>query len=51
VQIGAALDDVAERLAEDAHLRTPARFFAMNVVASALHRDTNAVVRPGLKAL
>ena len=26
VQIGAALDDVAERLAEDPHLRTPARF-------------------------
>src|SRR5258708_13396583 len=52
VQIGAALDDVAARLAEDAHLRTPARFVRVNVVGSQRFiQDTNAVVRPGLEGL
>ena len=52
VQIGAALDDVAERLAEDPHLRTPARFVRVNVVGSQRFiEDTNAVVRPGLEGL
>src|SRR5258708_16616147 len=52
VQIGAALDDVAARLAEDPKYRTPARFVRVNVVGSQRFiEDTNAVVRPGLEGL
>src|SRR3979409_153791 len=35
VQIGAALDDVSTRLAEDPQLRTPSRFVRVNVVGAA----------------
>src|SRR5882724_4949624 len=52
VQIGAALDDVVARLAEDPRYRTPARFVRVNVVGSQRFiEDTNAVVRPGLEGL
>jgi citrate lyase subunit beta / citryl-CoA lyase len=52
VQIGAALDDVAERLREDPHFRTPARFVRVNIVGSQhFIEDTKAVVRPGLEGL
>jgi len=52
VQIGAALDDVVARLAEDPKYRTPARFVRVNVVGSQRFiEDTNAVVRPGLEGL
>src|SRR5258708_26589242 len=52
VQIGAGVDDVAARLAEDPAYRTPARFVRVNVVGSQRFiEDTNAVVRPGLEGL
>jgi citrate lyase beta subunit len=52
IQIGAALDDVAARLTEDPHFRTPARFVRVNVVGSQRFiEDIKAVVRPGLEGL
>src|SRR5258708_39686109 len=52
VQIGAALDDIAERLAEDPNLRTPARFGRGDGGGSQRFiEDTSAVVRSGREGL
>jgi citrate lyase subunit beta/citryl-CoA lyase len=51
-QIGAALDLVTERLADDPGYRTPARFVRVNAVGSdRFIEDVKAVVRPGLEGL
>jgi citrate lyase beta subunit len=51
-QIGVALDDIAQRLAEDPSTRTPARYVRVNAVGSQRFiEDIKAVVRPGLEGL
>jgi len=51
-QIGATLDAVAERLKNDPHYKTPARYVRVNAVGSdRMVEDLAAVVRPGLEGL
>jgi citrate lyase beta subunit len=51
-QIGASLEEVAERAEEDPNYRTPARYVRVNAVGSERFiEDIKAVVRPGLEGL